>query len=779
MAHGPSAWPPPLDLYALLGLDAFVRYLSVLKGHSLPASSLCRLAFGALSLTFLSNSALAQQSQAKPLTLERVFASPDLAGPQPRVLKLSPDGTMVTLLKPRPDERDRLDLWAIDTRTGAERMLVDSSKAGSGAALSEAEKMQRERDRSTAGSVGIATYDWSPDGKSILVPVDGDLYLATLDGTVARLTDTPDSELNGVVSPAGRYASYVRGGNLFVTDLASKTEKQLTDGASETVSWGMAEFVAQEEMDRSTGYWWSPGDRFIAVARVDEGPVGTVTRTAIGGEGTKVYTQRYPAAGTPNALVDLYVMKPDGSTKVRVDLGANPDNYLARVAWSKDGKTLFVQRESRDQKTLDLLSVDPETGKARTVLTEKAKSWINLSNNFRPLNDGSFLWWSEKSGHGHLYRITGSKWTQLTKGDWEVRDIQAVDETKGLVYFTANKDTPLEQQLYSAGLTHPSPPVRLTEQGWWNDAVMDGKASRIVVSRSNSDQPKQLYLADSVGKRLQWLSENRIDAADHPYAPYLLSHAKTSFGTMKAKDGSVLYYKVMTPPLEPGKRYPVFMIHYGGPGAGRQVTNQWGGAIYQYLVDRGWVVFAVDNRGTPDRGKAFEDQLYRAMGTVEVDDQLAGVEWLKRQPYVDPRRIATYGWSYGGYMTLKLLQKAPGVFAAGVAGAPVTKWDLYDTHYTERYLGNPKVTDSAYPASGALEEAGKVKDPLLVIHGMSDDNVVFDNSTALMAKMQAAAVPFDLMVYPGQTHRVGGPGISVHLWTTIENFLAEKMDRPE
>ncbi|MCI4589424.1 S9 family peptidase [Sphingobium sp. BYY-5] len=718
----------------------------------------------------------AQDIAGQKLTLERVFASPDLAGSQPRALKLSPDGTLVTLLKPRADEKERLDLWAIDSQTGAERMLVDSKKTGSGAELSEAEKMQRERDRSVAGSSGITSYDWSSDGKSILVPVDGDLYLAGLDGKVTRLTDTPDGELNGVVSPKGGFVSFVRGGNLFVQPIGGQ-EHQLTQGASDTVSWGVAEFVAQEEMDRRTGYWWSPDDNLIAVARVDESPVGIVTRTAIGGEGTKVYQQRYPAAGTPNANVDLYVMKRDGSGQLKVDLGASRDIYLARVNWSKDGRTLYVQRESRDQKTLDLLAVDPATGRAKVALTETAKSWINLSNNFHALQDGSFLWWSERTGHGHLYRVDGAKWTALTSGDWEVRDVVGVDEDKGLVYFTGNRETPLEQQLYVAPLGKPGQARALTANGWWNDAVMDGAASRIVVTRQNTDQPKQVYLADSSGKQLQWLSENALTGG-HPYAPYVASHVKTRFGTVKAADGTTLYTKIMTPPMEPGKRYPVFMIHYGGPGGGRQVTNTWSGALNQYLVDRGWIVFAIDNRGTPDRGKAFEDHLYRAMGTVEVEDQLKGVEWLKAQSYVDPKRIATYGWSYGGYMSLKLLEKAPGVFAAAVAGAPVTKWQLYDTHYTERYLGQPQDKPSAYPTSGALDEAVKITDPLLLIHGMSDDNVVFDNATALMARMQGAAVPFEMMAYPGQTHRIGGPGISVHLWRTIEHFLAEHTGGP-
>lgn len=703
------------------------------------------------------------------LTLERLFASPDLAGEQPRALRLSPDGSLVTLLRNRPDDRDRYDLWAIDTATGQERMLVDSLKLGSGAELSEAEKMQRERAR-IGGTRGIVAYDWAADGKHIVVPIDGDLFLADTNGQVVRLTDTPAGELNATVSPKGRYLSFVREGNLVVTDIAARTEKRVTEGAGDTVSWGVAEFVAQEEMDRRTGHWWAPDDAHIAVARVDESGVGVVNRAAIGADGTKIYPQRYPAAGTPNAVVDLYVTDPAGAKRVKVDLGANPDIYLARVAWARDGRTLYVQRESRDQKRLDLLAVDPETGKSRVVLSETARSWINLSDNFRPLSDGSFLWWSERSGHGHLYRVRGDKWTAITSGDWEVRDVLGLDEKRGLVFFTGNRETPLEQQVYSASLSGKGSLRRLTEEGWWNNAVMDGAASRIIVSRSSALQPTQIYLADRDGARLQWLSENRVEGA-HPLAPYRAGMVPTRFGTLKAADGSRLYYKILTPPLEPGVRYPVFMIHYGGPGAGRQVTNQWGGALAQYLVQQGWIVYAVDNRGTPDRGKAFEDQIYHAMGTVEVEDQLAGVDWLKAQPYVDPHRIATYGWSYGGYMTLKLLEKAPGVFAAGISGAPVTKWELYDTHYTERYLGDPRAAQSAYPASDAIAQAGAIADPLLLLHGMADDNVVLEHSTAFMSRMQQLGKPFDLMLYPGQTHRFAGEGPNVHTWRMIEQFL--------
>ncbi|AJP74401.1 peptidase S9 [Sphingomonas hengshuiensis] len=712
-------------------------------------------------------------AQTRDLPLERVFASPDLNGPQPRAARLSPDGKYLTLLRNRPDEKERFDLWAMDTTTGEWRMLVDSKKVGSGAELSEAEKMQRERAR-IGGSKGIVAYDWSPDGKTILVPLEGELYLASLDGTVRKLPAGAGPKLNAAVSPAGRFASYVQDQNLIVMDLSTGAPKRITDDGKGTVHWGEAEFVAQEEMDRFSGYWWSPGDRYVAVERFDEARVGIVTRAAIGAERTDIFQQRYPKAGTPNALVELYVMDAAGQGRVKVDLGTDTDIYLARVDWSQDGKTLYVQRQNRAQTVLDLLAVDPATGKSSVVFTEKAaaKSWINLSKALTPLADGSLIWWSERDGHGHLYRFKAGKWTQLTKGDWEVTpDVAGVDEATGRVFFLANKDDVLERHVYAVDYRKPGAVTRLTEAGWWNSATMDASARRMIVSRSNPDQPAQVYLADASGKRLAWVNENAVTAADHPYNPYLASHRTRSFGTVKAEDGTILHWEMITPKLEPGKRYPVFFQHYGGPHS-QTVSRAWGGSLQQYLVDRGYIWFQLDNRGSANRGVKFESAIWQAMGSVEVADQLAGANYLKTLDFVDPKGIVTYGWSYGGYMTLKMLEAAPGVFAAGVAGAPVTKWDLYDTHYTERYMGDPTKVPEAYKASGTIADAAKIADPLLIVHGMADDNVVLENTTAMAATLQQGAVPFEMMLYPGHTHRVGGPGVSQHLWNTILTFLA-------
>ena len=319
-----------------------------------------------------------------------------------------------------------------------------------------------------------------------------------------------------------------------------------------------------------------------------------------------------------------------------------------------------MQRLSRDQKRLDVLRVDPATGKSSVLFSETSPTWVNLNDNFKPLKDGSLIWSSERSGFPHLYRWQAGKWTQLTSGNWAVEDVAGVDEKAGRVYFTGTAETPIEQQLYWVSYNAPGAPQRVTEQDWYNKAVMDKGATHALVTRSSPSQPSQTYLADAAGKHLAWVEQNALTAS-HPYAPYLDSHVKPTFGTVAGPDGTPLHYRMLAPKLVAGKRYPVFFYVYGGPH-GQQVTDDWYKALplHEALVDKGWIVFTIDNRGTNRRGTKFESAIYRKMGDAEVADQLAGVAWLKRQPFVDPGKVAVMGWSYGGYMTLKLLEKAPG-----------------------------------------------------------------------------------------------------------------------
>ncbi|MFN4135862.1 MAG: DPP IV N-terminal domain-containing protein [Novosphingobium sp.] len=736
---------------------------------------LAACAFSALAAT----PAFAQQGQAMTtaapaeaprLTFERVFASPSLNGPAPRAVKLSPDGRYLTLLRNRADDRERYDLWGFDRQTSEWKMLVDSLRLSSGRALSEAEKMQRERQR-IGDLKGIVSYEWAADGKSVLVPVDGELFLAGLDGSVRKVEGTVGGELTPKLGPKGSHIAYVRDRRLWAGPVTGAARPITPEEPNADVHWGEAEFVAQEEMSRFSGFWWAPDETRIAVERFDESMVGIVTRTAIGADDTRTYQQRYPAAGTPNAEVSLWIMGPDGSNRVEVDLGADKDIYLARVDWAPDGKALYVQRMNREQTVLDMLRVDPATGKSSVLFTEKAapRHWIDLSDSYRFLADGSLVWWSQRDGFGHLYRLEKGRWTQLTKGDWVVTGLVGVDEKAGRVFFTGTKDDVLAPQVYALDLAAPRRITRLTEPGWVNSASMDRSGKTLMITRSSDAQPAQSYIADSSGRRLAWIEENRVEGT-HPYAPYLASHRPAQFGTIPAADGTPLHYMMITPPLEPGRRYPVFTYHYGGPTA-QVVTKGFQGALAQAIVDKGYIYFAIDNRGSENRGVKFASAIHHAMGSVEVEDQLAGALWLKRQPFVDPERISTFGWSYGGYMTIKMLQADPGVYAAGIAVAPVTKWQLYDTTYTERYLGDPGKLPQVYEKANALADTRRISDPLLIVHGMADDNVVFENASAIIAKMQGEAVPFEMMLYPGYTHRISGPKVSQHLYETIFRFL--------
>lgn len=716
-----------------------------------------------------------ERAPGQALTIERVFGSPGLTGPSPRGLRFSPDGARITFLRPRDDDRTVLDLWAMDVDGGAAYRLVDArALVPEEGALSEAEIQYRERAR--ISQTGVVAYDWDAEGRAILVPLDGDLFYVDVEsGEATRLTESPEFETDARISPDGRHVSFIREQNLWVHDLESGEARALTTEGEGPVSWGVAEFVAQEEMRRYTGYWWSPDGSRIAVTRIDETPVEIVPRFGITAEGVTVTDQRYPRAGTSNALIELWVIDVATGGRTPVYLGEETDIYLARVNWNKAGDRLYVQRQNRAQTVLDVLRADPAGGASALVLREEADTWINLSNDFTALDGGGFLWTSERTGFRHIYHVdTDGEARALSQGDWAVDAITGLSDDGATVYFEGWVETPLERHLYALPF-EGGEPVQITQgQGRWSASLGEGGAAYIG-TYSDPDTPPHTALYAIDGSRLAWIEENALDEG-HPYHPYLDAHVSPEFGTLTAADGRTqLHWSMLRPDhCTASARCPVIVQVYGGPLV-QTVTRGWVNPRDQLFPAHGYILFKLDNRGSSNRGHAFEAALHRRMGIVEAQDQLAGLDYLQGLEFVDPDRIGLWGWSYGGYMALMTTLQAPGRFTAAVSGAPVTDWALYDTHYTERYMGMPQDNAEGYEAGSAFAHLDGYRTPTLIIHGMADDNVTFDHSTRLFAELQARGERFDMMTYPGERHGIRPPPLQVHLWRTIFGYFEREM----
>ena len=717
------------------------------------------------------------------LPLERITESPDLSGPSVRDVQVSPDGGRVAYLRGGDDDRLRQDLWVFERSTGRTRRLIDASKLDGDRVPSLEEQARRERER-TAGSRGIGHFQWSPDGRAVLFDAGRKLHLATLgaDGTPAlRVVAEGDDLIDPRLSPKGRYVAFVRGQNLHVLDLASGKVRALTRDGRGTVHNAESEFVAQEEMGQPRGYWWSPDETMIAFKRFDEAPVPIQRRFEIQADTTQVVEQHYPLTGGPNVAVRLGIVGVERGRTRWIALGAAPDPYIPRVDWLPDSKSVAYQRISRDQKTLELFRVEVRGLRQTLLHTDTSRTWIDLHDDLRFLHDRpAFVWASDRDGRKHLELIglDGKVLHAITAGDWQVDQLLAVDEAAGLAYVAGDVASALERHVWRVRLdgSDAATPTRISEAGGWHvaDFPQGDQAPTLWVDRYNDPAtPPRVGVRDLEGHLLAWIEENRLDE-QHPYHRYLDHHVVPEFGTVPAHDGTPLNYAITRPPgFDPSKRYPVFHYVYGGPGA-QVVQRHWLRPFLQAIAQRGYIVFSIDNRGSDRRGRAFSDAIFGRLGDVEVRDQLAGLAWLERQPGVDRDRIGVMGWSYGGYMALMLLAKAPpGRYAAGVSVAPVTRYELYDTFYTERYLGTPQDNPAGYRDTSVFPVLDRLATPLLLVHGMADDNVLFTNSTALMAALQAQGKPFRLMTYPGGRHGLSDRAMTDHVNRLIADYFDE------
>lgn len=716
--------------------------------------------------------------------LEEVARYPRPGLIAPGAVAFSPDDKWITYLF-SPGGDLTLQLYRYDPELQESALTVEAVGAGvTEEGLTREEKLRRERARELG--LGISRYAWAKSANRLLIPLPDGLYIQDgVDAPLRRILDTTTTPaLDPELSPDGRWVGYVQDAELYVIAAEGGAPRQITSGARDAGRTnGLAEFVAQEEMHRSHGFWWSPDSEKLAFVEVDETHIPLYRIMHQGQESTGDDAQeahRYPFAGQENARVRLGIISAQGGAPLWLDLGEDDDIYLARVQWLPDG-ALTAQIQNRAQTTLDLVRFDPNTGQCRSLLQERNEIWINLHDMLWPLTnakwEGAFLWASERTGFRHLYLYSreGELIRPLTNGDWQVDRIVGVDEEEGSLYFTATLDKPTESHLYVVPLAGGAP-RRLTQDAGMHAVVVDHGCRTFVDTFSALDRPPTVTLRRlSDGAQIATIFEQRdprLDQLDlHP--PELVS--------LSTPDGVILYGALYRPPAEfgPGP-FPTVISVYGGPGP-QLITNSWlptADMRAQYLRRQGFLVFELDNRGSARRGLAFEGAIKHQLGSVEVEDQCTGVRWLIEQGLADPERVGIYGWSYGGYMSLMCLTHAPEIFKVAVAGAPVSHWEGYDTHYTERYMGTPQSNPTGYAAGSVLAHVERMTGKLMLIHGLIDENVHFRHTARLITALIKARKPYKLLLFPDERHMPRSLADRIFMEEEIYHFLSTHLVQP-
>jgi len=711
------------------------------------------------------------KEHATGFSIERLHEDPPLDGVRLQEINWNEDGTRVGFLRPSVENRAVLELWAFDVNEGRSRLLVRASDVilEEKLKLSDEEIQRLERKRITQR--GITGYAWSPDGQSLLFPLGGGLYVFDLKTRKSTLLDdgTGGPILDPKFSQDGSSISYVRNGDLWLLPVEGGKPRRLTERKTHTVTFGLAEFVAQEEMDRYDGYWWSSGGRWIAYLEVDVSDLEIWQRAAYRFEGASLNEQRYPAAGKPNAKVRVGILDTYSGKTKWVDFGSEVE-YIARVDWDPKDRFLAIQVQPRDQSWLRLVRADPRKGKKYTILEERSETFMNLHDDVHFLSDSRFIWSSERTGMRqlYLYDARGELIRQLTDLDLPVVELESVDEERGRIFFSAVTKKSLELHLFSVSI-EGSDPVQLTRTPGWHVTNVSDDCRHFVDTFSSVLSPPRATIHDASGSRLAVLEDNPTAELDE------LELSEPEFIQIEAADGRTPLNAVWTKPpdFDASHKYPVIIYGYGGPH-GHVVANRWRRSTLwnQLLAQQGYIVFSVDPRGSKYRGKTFEDEIYKSLGVIEVEDHAAAVRHLQTIPFIDREHIGIWGWSYGGTLAIMSLLETGGLYNCGIAVAPVTNWRWYDSHYTERYLGLPGENEVVYSTAAALEhDPAGITEDLLLVHGMADDNVFLRHSLAMAKKLQQAGVKFDMMLYPGKTHLIAGKETKHHLYRMMFDFF--------
>uniref|UniRef100_A0A5B7B472 Putative dipeptidyl peptidase 8 n=1 Tax=Davidia involucrata TaxID=16924 RepID=A0A5B7B472_DAVIN len=720
----------------------------------------------------------------------------------PTSISFSPDDSSITYLF-SPDHTLNRKVFAFDLKTCKQELFFSPPDGGLDESnISAEEKLRRERSRERG--LGVTRYEWVKTGlrkKTVMVPLPAGIYFQDL--SLQPELKLPSESFSPIIdphlSPDGTMLAYVRDYELHVLNLLDNESKQLTFGANgNAMTHGLAEYIAQEEMDRKNGYWWSLDSKFIAFTHVDSSEIPLFRimhqgKSTVGSEAQEDHA--YPFAGASNVKVRLGVISAAGGPITWMDLlcgekdqANNDEEYLARVNWMH-GNTLTAQVLNRSHSKLKILRFDIKTGQRKVLLVEEQDTWISLHDCFTPLDkglakfSGGFIWASEKTGFRHLYvhETNGACLGPITEGDWMVEQIAGVNEASGLVYFTGTLDSPLESHLYCAklfpdGIYPLQTPLRLTQGKGRHVVVLDHQMQRFVDIHDSLDSPPRISLCSlHDGSLIMPLYEQ----------PFTIPRFKRlqleppEMVQIQANDGTILYAALYKPDVARfgPPPYKTLISVYGGPSV-QLVCDSWINTVdmrAQYLRSKGILVWKLDNRGTARRGLKFEGSLKYSVGRVDVEDQLTGAEWLIKQGLAKVGHIGLYGWSYGGYLSAMTLARFPDVFRCAVSGAPVTSWDGYDTFYTEKYMGLPSENQAGYEFSSVMHHMDKMKGKLLLVHGMIDENVHFRHTARLVNAFVAAGKPYELLIFPDERHMPRRLRDRIYLEERIWDFVERNL----
>lgn len=634
--------------------------------------------------------------------------------------------------------------------------------------------------------ISIESYQFSPNEKLLLIETNSDRiyrHSSKEDNYVYNLKSEKLIPLSGkgkqqyaTFSPTGNRIAFVRENNIYYVDLNMNKELQITyDGKQNEIINGATDWVYEEEFSFSKAFFWSPDGAKLAFYRFDEKEVKEYSLEMYGSLYPSEYRFKYPKAGEVNSKVTLHIYDLDTRKVVDIDLGSGFE-YIPRIKWTQDPGWLSIQRMNRNQNHLDLLLANSKTGVTKLIMTETSDTYISITDNLTFLDDKQhFIWTSENSGYNHiyLYNIEGQLVNQITDGNWDVVNFLGIDPNEEILYYTSSKASPLQRHVYSVK-QDGSENKRLSEKKGNNSFRFSTGFKYYLNYHTDANTPETVTLHARAGKLIRTLESN--EALKDTMKLY--DFARKEFFNFTTPKGYKLNGWMIKPPdFSKNKKYPVIMYVYGGPGS-QTVRDEWGRQNYfwyQYLAQRGYIVASVDNRGTGARGVAFKKCTYKQLGNLETIDQIEAAKYFQSLPYVDKDRIGIQGWSYGGYMSSLCITKGAEYFKLAIAVAPVTTWRFYDTIYTERYMQTPQENPDGYDDNSPINHVDKLNGHYLLIHGMADDNVHFQNTVEMTDALISANKQFDLYIYPNRNHGIYGQNARLHLYTKMTDFILENL----